>query len=265
MLEKHQPMKAILFDLDGVFYTGNEAISHAVEVAHWVKQNAIPHLYVTNTSSKPRSELVKKLAGFGIETTQENIFTPIVATISWLQAEGVHHHLALHIPESSQSEFSDFDRYIPSAHEPSAIIIGDLGDKWNYSVLNQIFRWLMAEPQIPFIALGMTRYWQAEDGLRLDVAPFIKALEFASGKKALVMGKPAKHFFKAAISQLEMKAEDVLMIGDDIYSDIEGAQLSGLQAWLVKTGKYRDSDLESGIKPDKIIDSVVDLIKCWTF
>ena len=68
LVYSHWRMKAILFDLDGVFYQADQVINNAPEVSHWVNEQAIPHLFVTNTSSKPRSELVKKLAGFGIET-----------------------------------------------------------------------------------------------------------------------------------------------------------------------------------------------------
>ena len=109
----------------------------------------------------------------------------------------------------------------------------------------------------------MTRYWQAEDGLRLDIAPFIKALEHASGVTALVMGKPAKSFYTSALKVLGASAKETVMIGDDIQSDIAGAQQAGLQAWLVKTGKFRESDLASDIKPDKVLDSVAELKKYW--
>jgi ribonucleotide monophosphatase NagD (HAD superfamily) len=47
------------------------------------------------------------------------------------------------------------------------------------------------------------------------------------------------------------------MIGDDLWSDVEGAQKAGLQGWLVRTGKYRESALQgSGIQPDRILDSI---------
>jgi ribonucleotide monophosphatase NagD (HAD superfamily) len=47
------------------------------------------------------------------------------------------------------------------------------------------------------------------------------------------------------------------MVGDDLWSDVAGAQRAGLQGWLVRTGKFRESVLlESGIQPDRIIGSV---------
>jgi ribonucleotide monophosphatase NagD (HAD superfamily) len=50
------------------------------------------------------------------------------------------------------------------------------------------------------------------------------------------------------------------MVGDDLWSDVQGAQRAGLQGWLVRTGKYRDDTLaESGIRPDRILESVAAL------
>jgi len=50
------------------------------------------------------------------------------------------------------------------------------------------------------------------------------------------------------------------MVGDDLWSDVLGAQRSGLQGWLVRTGKYQESALiGSGIEPDRILESVATL------
>ena len=253
-------MKAILFDLDGVFYQGNAAIPGASDTANWVQSQSIPHLFVTNTSSLPRTALVEKLSAMSINTDAEHIFTPLIATKAWLQSSAIKNNLALYIPEKSKSEFSDFSETLEN---PEAIIIGDLGEQWDFQKLNQIFRLLMDNPELVFIALGMTRYWQAEDGLRLDVAPFIKALEFASNRQAMVMGKPSKEFFNAALSELGFPAREVVMIGDDIQSDIKGAQKSGIKGWLVKTGKFRMHDLKQGIVPDKVIENIGELANHW--
>jgi HAD superfamily hydrolase (TIGR01458 family) len=121
----------------------------------------------------------------------------------------------------------------------------------------------MNDADTKLIALGMTRYWRAEDGLRLDAAPFVKALEHASGREAIVLGKPSKEFYAGALEKIGCKAGETIMIGDDIRGDIEGSQNAGIRGLLVKTGKFRQTDLEIGIKPYDVIDSVVDLPAWW--
>jgi len=113
------------------------------------------------------------------------------------------------------------------------------------------------------VALGMSRYAQGSDGLVLDVAPFIKALEHAAGCEAVVMGKPAKAFFEAAVRKLQTSPAETVMVGDDIRADVGGAQAAGLAGVLVRTGKFRDRDLEGSIRPDAVLDSVADLPRWW--
>jgi HAD superfamily hydrolase (TIGR01458 family) len=138
-------------------------------------------------------------------------------------------------------------------------VIGDYAERWSFAELNRAFRLLMAEPRPVLAALGMTRYWRASDGLRLDTAPFVKALEHATGVEPVVLGKPGAAFFATALAEVGATAEDTLMIGDDIRTDVDGAQRCGIRGLLVKTGKYRPADLELGIEPFAVLDSIADL------
>jgi ribonucleotide monophosphatase NagD (HAD superfamily) len=79
----------------------------------------------------------------------------------------------------------------------------------------------------------------------------------------MVLGKPARAFFEAALARLELSAAAAWMIGDDIKTDVGGAQAAGLNGVLVKTGKYREGDLALGIEPDLVIDSLAALPAAW--
>ena len=47
------------------------------------------------------------------------------------------------------------------------------------------------------------------------------------------------------------------MVGDDIESDIAGAQAVGMRTVLVRTGKFRPDEFEQGrITPDGIVSSI---------
>jgi HAD superfamily hydrolase (TIGR01458 family) len=249
---------AILFDLDGVFYQGDQALPGATEVAHWVRDEEIPHLFLTNTTSRPRQALVTKLAGFGIETNTSRILTPAVVASNWCRQNIPGGAVALFVPEATRAEFDGLP-HSDCADEVAAVIVGDLGEKWNFDRLNRAFSYLMAAKHPQLIALGMTRYWQAPEGLRLDVAPFVMALAHAASVEPLVTGKPDPAFFQAALSMLDAKPAETVMIGDDIRGDIEGAQSAGLRGLLVRTGKFRENDLAQGIRPDALFDSLAEL------
>ncbi len=254
-------MAAILFDLDGVLYEGNKAIEGAANAVNWFRKNNIPYLFLTNTTSKSRAELVEKLTDLNIKTKIENFLTPSVAARQWLSTNNIN-DIALYVPETTKEEFSDFNIITNENEKIDAVVIGDLGEQWTFDIMNTIFRTLINNPQAKLIALGMTRYWRTSSGLQLDVGPMIKAFEYATGAKAIVTGKPAKEFFQAAKALLNNQ-KNIVMIGDDIRGDIDASQKAGLKAIQVRTGKFTEADLSLGIKPDAILDSVALLPDWW--
>ncbi len=96
-------------------------------------------------------------------------------------------------------------------------------------------------------------------GFDIDASKVITALESASGKTAKIIGKPSKGFYHLACASMDAEPSECVMIGDDIESDIAGAQAAGLQAILVRTGKFNPEHLRMGIEPDAVLDSIADL------
>lgn len=256
-------MRGILIDLDGVLYQGDQPVVGAAETVQWLRQQKIPHLFVTNTTSRPRKAVRQKLQKLGINVKEERILTPLVVARQWLRAHVQGYSLFL-VPQASVEDLAAIPE-LPEGQESgaAAIVIGDLGEQWDFPILNRAFRLLMDNPNLALIALGMTRYWRGPDGLRLDVAPFVKALEHASGVEAIVLGKPSAAFFHEAIAIGDMSQGETFMIGDDIRGDVEGAQRAGIKGILVKTGKYRPSDLDGPVVPDAVLDSIADLPRWW--
>ena len=94
----------------------------------------------------------------------------------------------------------------------------------------------------PLVGIGANRYFSADGELWLDAGPFIRAVEYAAGVKAVIMGKPSRDFFRQAIAAANVDPGMTLMVGDDVYGDVEGALNAGLAACLVRTGKYQAGD-----------------------
>ena len=80
---------------------------------------------------------------------------------------------------------------------------------------------------------------------------------------SIVTGKPAPTFFQGAARELGLDPASLVMIGDDIRGDIQGAQGAGLAALLVRTGKFSPRDLGLGVEPEGVLDSVADLPSWW--
>ena len=249
----------MLFDLDGVLYNGGQPIAGAAAAVNTVREMGYASLFVTNTTSRPRAAVAAKLAAFGIAAETERILTPPVAAADWMRRNGPG-PAALFVPESTKADFAGLPEVAADAQSGARfVVVGDLGPAWDFQTLNRAFRLLHNDADARLIALGMTRYWRAPDGVALDVAPFAAALERAAGKTATVLGKPSPEFFAAAAAMLGLGLHELLMVGDDIRADVAGAQAAGLQAALVRTGKFRPQDLEGEVKPDAALDSVRDL------
>ena len=138
------------------------------------------------------------------------------------------------------------------------IVIGDAGDVFTYDRLNKALRLILDGAEI--LALEQDRYWMGADGLVLSTGPFVAALEYATGKNSVLMGKPSPDFFELALRDVNAQPDEAAMIGDDILTDIGGAQTLGMRGILVKTGKYR-ADLARGsvVTPDLVLDSIAKL------
>lgn len=254
---------ALLIDLDGVLYQQNELIAGALDSIRWIEKEHIDYLYLTNTTSKCRASLLDKFRQMGFDTKPERIITPIVATSQWFKKQGIT-SAALFVKPDACHDFSGVEAVdIQNPVPVEAVVIGDLGEAWDYATLNAAFRFLLQEPRPVLIALGMTRYWRGNDGLNLDVAPFVKALEHATDCRAEVIGKPSANFFHSALDIIGYSADKAIMIGDDIVADVDGGRKAGMRGLLVRTGKFREQDLDSSIEIDGLLESFADLPTWW--
>ncbi len=245
-------IRALFFDLSGVLYLGDRVIDGAVEAIRRVQDSSLQIRFVTNTSRLTRRALLQNLTALGFAIDAEQLFTATSAAHGWIKQHARRPYCLVH--RDIQSEFADLDQ-----NAPNAVIIGDAADGFNYANLNRAFQ--LCQQGAPLIGIGRNRYFKLGDELLLDAGPFISAIEYAASCKAIIMGKPSAAFFEQVLATVDCEAKQVLMIGDDVYGDVEGALNNGLQACLVQTGKYQAGDealidAEFGLYP-----SVVDIVE----
>ena len=247
-------IKGVLIDLDGVMYNNEDIIPGAVETIKWLRDQCIPFLFVTNTTRMNTAAIARHMNGLGIRSVPDEIISPPGAAAAYMkQHQFTSYHLLAH--QELNIAFKDLEETDDS---PNVVIVGDLGDILTFDRIDFAFRLLMGGADL--LALHKDRFWQTEQGLRMDTGAMVTALEYASGKTATVVGKPERPFFDMAIKTLGLPPNQVVMIGDSIETDIGGAQRAGIEAILVRTGNYQFlSESESGVIPDHMIDSIADL------
>lgn len=251
----------VLLDIDGVLTVSWEALPGAAETIKWLADQGIDFRLVTNTSSKSRREIAALLADAGMPIASERILTAVNSAATYL-ADNHPGVRGLLVNDGDLREDLDGIEVVDTSAAGGAgvVLLGGAGPGVGYAELDAAFR--LALDGAPIIALHRNTRYQTADGPALDMGAFIVGLEVAADIEVAIVGKPAAPFFEAALTALGVRAGDALMVGDDIGSDVLGAQALGVTGVLVKTGKFRASDLdggEGGGAPDHVIDSIADL------
>lgn len=246
-------IKGLLADMDGVWSVEDEPIPGAADALASLRSRGIPLRIITNTTTRTRDQLASGMRRMGLDVEEREIINAPTAALHHLRTSGVR-RVRLVVDDAIIGAFAEFEQSDP----PEAVVIGDIGARWDYRLMSELFRRIVGGAEI--VALHKGRYWQVKDGLSLDIGAFVAGLEYATGKTATVIGKPSPEMYRAALADLGLDAGDVVMIGDDIHHDVAGAQAAGIRGVLVKTGKYREEMIaRSGVTPDLTIDSIAEL------
>lgn len=262
-----QEIRAWVLDLEGTLYRGASVVPDAPRAVAALRAAGFSLRFLTNTTSRSRAGLGDKLAAFGFRVPVEEIFCPATAAAAWLRRRDAS--ALLLVADAAREEFTGVR---VEQDRPDAVVIGDLGDAWSMELMNRAFR-AVHEGGAELLGLVRSRYWLAADGLRLDAGPMLAALEFATGVRARVFGKPEPGLFQAVLDDLDLAADRTVMVGDDPHTDVAAAAAVGMRTALVRSGKYREgrddvSETAPGgglpVPPDCIVDSIVELAELAT-
>src|SRR5713101_8937612 len=202
-----------------------------------------------------RATLAQRLSTIGLPIAEEQLITAPVATASYIRQHYPGKRCWVLTKGDTLVDFAGIELVESQA---DVVVIGGAEELLNYEAMNAAFRMLMDGAVL--LAMHTNLYWRTSTGLQLDSGPYVHALELATGKQAIVLGKPNRAFFEQALLTIGVQPQEAVMVGDDIENDISGAQRAGLHGVLVCTGKHNaQSPLLERIYPDVILPSVADL------
>ena len=248
----------VLLDIDGVLAVSWEPLPGAIDAIAWLRSNDVPFRLITNTTTKTRSDLAGTLRDAGFDVRDDELITAVVATAEYLRS---NHSGARCFVLSDGDASGDLEGIeLSELDDADVIVLGGANEDFTYPTMNRIFARLMAGATL----VGMHRnlYWRTSDGLELDSGAYIAGLEEATGRAAVICGKPTGPYFDAAIAMLGVPRERAIMVGDDIVNDVRGAQVLGIRGVLVQTGKFLPGDLAKvPAAPDDVLATIADLPK----
>jgi HAD superfamily hydrolase (TIGR01458 family) len=248
-------IRGLLLDIDGVLHVSMQPIVGAAETLRWFEQQGYRTRFVTNTTTMARATLAERLHSIGLPVVEEHLITAPVATANYIRQHYPGKRCWVLTKGDTLADFEDIELVDTRA---DIVVIGGAEELLTYEAMNAAFRMLMDGADL--LAMHTNLYWRTSEGLRLDSGPYVYALEKASGKQAVVLGKPNRGFFEQALLALGVPAEEAVMVGDDLENDVQAAQQAGLRGVLACTGKHRaDSPLLASIHPDAILPSITAL------
>lgn len=224
------PVRAILCDIDGTLVFQGRAISGAAQAVSDLRSAGIILQFLTNISSHPPESIAGQLSDHGFDIRPDEIETSVTACASLLAGDA--ESVWLLVPETVRHLF---DRCRKDAENPDVVVVTDVHEGFSYAAMNEAYLKLSKGAQ--FVVPHRNMYWFNGTARCLDAGAFIAGLEAATGQTATVTGKPSPAFFNEALRKVGCHASEVLVVGDDILTDIKGASDSGMRSVLVKTGK----------------------------
>jgi len=245
--------KPLLIDLDGVLKIGNNPAPDSEEFFNFIDKEKIPACILSNSTLRTGDLIKDFFSSHGIAITIPAI-TAFDATLEFVKKnyKKVQVYCRDYLIHHFEGMIDD--------ENPEAIVIGDIEDRWTYQIVNDIFKKVFAGADL--VAMHKSKYWNPSGELLIDAGAFITGIEFAASKKAILIGKPSPHYFKATLEKISADAEEgFIMIGDDIENDIKAAQDLGGKGILIFTGKTK-FPIESniGIKPDFEVYSLKEVV-----
>lgn len=273
--ERLAGVRGLILDADGVLVIRGEPIPGAPEALARLAELGIPYRIVTNYSSRHRDTLAARFAAGGLRLTAGQLVTAASASAAYVRRRHPDGALFVIAQPDALREFDGLHLLTREAVDEgataAAVVIGDAGDDLPVRDLDRAFRLVRGGAEL--LAMHRNPWWFTRRGPTLDSGALVAGLEYATGRRARVLGKPSPAVFRVALAGLaselgsrRLAAHDAAMVGDDVRQDVLAAKRLGIRGVLVLTGKHGPNEVEAaargsrGTRPDAIAPSLSEVV-----
>jgi len=273
-------VRALLLDLDGVLVVKGAAVPGAAAALAELERRPFPYLVVTNTSLVSRATLAAWGRSVGFATPADRFQSALSASAAMVRREYGDRAVYVITSDDARVEFEGVNLVDGAAADAApgdvaAVVLGDSPDQLTKANLDRAFR--LVRGGAALIGMHRNAWWLTADGPTLDAGAFLVGLEYATGLRARIVGKPSMESFRLGFERLAAEARErgeprlvhreVAMVGDDVSIDVAGAQRAGLRGIFVRTGKHGDAELAAAaargrgaVRPDAVAASVAEVV-----
>jgi HAD superfamily hydrolase (TIGR01458 family) len=246
----------VLVDIDGVLTTSWKALPGATTTLQWLKEHDVSCRLLTNTTELSRNDLLHTLLDAGFDVELDDFVTAPIASVAYIRSK--HPGASCYLIGADAAR-EDLDELSIVDDDADIVLIGGVSGSIPWDAMNKALR--LITNGAPLVSMHRSMTWMTDDGLALDAGvALVAGLEEATGKRAVVCGKPAQECFLQAAALMEVDPKRTAMVGDDLSNDVFASQAVGMIGVLVKTGKFRPEQLDNAEgSPDHVIETIADL------
>ena len=256
--QKLKSKKYFAIDLDGTIYLGQRLIPGTLDFLNGLRQKEKKFIFLTNNSSKNPLQYQQKLVQLGIQVEATQVYTSGDATIEYLRQQQLGERIFILGTSALRQQFQD-SGFRFDANQPDVVVLGfDL--TFNYEKLNQACDFI--RKGLPFIATHPDFNCPLEEGKMLpDCGALSAAITAATGVKPTVIGKPNLTMLTGILSRFKCQADELVLIGDRLMTDIQMGKNFNIPTILVLSGETHLPHLkQSPILPDLIVQKTLDIL-----
>ena len=251
-------VKCFLLDMDGTFYLGDRLIDGSLDFIRAVEDSGRDYLFLTNNSSHNAAHYVKKLAKMGLSVTRDKVLTSGQATA--VKVNELYPGKRAFVLGNGFLLEELMEYGVPiDQKKPDYVIIG-YDTTLDYVKMTAVCDFVRAG--LPYVATHPDFNCPTETGFVPDIGAIIAFIEASTGRRPdLIIGKPYVGIVEAALKRTGLRADQLAMVGDRLYTDIETGLRHGMTAILVMSGETTEEMLAaSSTVPDLKYGRLADMI-----
>lgn len=256
----YKQIKAVIADMDGVLWRGSEPLPGLTEYFDFLFERQLEFALATNNSRNTPADYVNKLAALGVDGVQpRHIVTSGTATVSALKNQ-YPAGTGIYVIGGDGLKQLLIKAGFELVEREAELVVCGIDFDLTYNKVKTAT--LLIRAGARFIGTNPDSSFPSPEGLVPGAGSILALLESAAGQKPTIIGKPERGMFDAALRQLGTSAEETLMIGDRIGTDIAGAKALGIKTALVMTGVETEASLRaSEVQPDAVFAGLPELLE----
>lgn len=256
-------INCFLIDIEGTIVKDKSyaPVRGAIEWLKKIRSSGKKFSLVSNNTTHSPEELLSLLRSKGFDLGEDNLDTCMKVTREWLEKKKIESCFVLG-NEALKKYLEEQGIEVRENSLVQSVVVG-LDEELNFQKLKTATRTLV-ENNAHLVALHANKVYKDSKGeIAPSVGAIVKALEYSSGKRGIIMGKPSIDFYRSVLRRLGTKPENSLMISDDPLSDLVGAKKLKIKTAFVLSGKYDKSilkSLDNMNKPDYVYKSIAEIV-----